>query len=704
MQTLRMPNLLHGVTRHNDLILALLLVAIISLIIFPLPTAIMDGLIAINLGLAISLLMVSLYISSSIALSTFPTLLLITTLFRLSLNIATTRLILINADAGQIIYTFGNFVVAGNFVVGAIVFLIITIVQFVVIAKGSERVAEVAARFTLDALPGKQMSIDADVRAGNIDLEEAIKRRQDLATESSLYGAMDGAMKFVKGDAIAGLIITIINILGGIAIGTLQKDMPAVKALETYALLTIGDGLISQIPALFISITSGIIVTRSKSDEQSNLGNEIGRQLLSQPKGLLLSGGILCGFALVPGFPKVIFIVIGLSVFMLGYANLRKRALDEKNLGEEAPTDPLESILGPLTPQLQRAKRDGDFSPTIPLQIDLDVGIKSVIDPVTFNQELIQIRRVLYMELGLPFPGIHLNLSPSMQAGRYAILVHEIPVAGGNLKPRHLFALETASNLTMMGIEFKAGKPFLPGHPTLWVSAQQRQKLDSAKISYLAPTHLLAYHLSIVLKHHAHEYIGVQETKNLIEKMTEDYPDVVEELQKLLSVPQITDILQRLVQEDISIRDLKAIFQCLLEWAQKEKDVIMLTEYVRTSLKRYISYRFSGGQNLLSAYLLDPEVEEIVRKAIRKTGGSSYLVLGPNKSKPILDAVKQSIGDISLQSNPPVLLTSMDVRRYVKKLVETEIKTLPVLSYQELTSEITIQPLGRICPQPNARN
>lgn len=704
MQTLRMPNLLQGVTRHNDLLLALLLVAIISLIIFPLPTAIMDGLIAVNLGLAISLLMVSLYISSSIALSTFPTLLLVTTLFRLSLNIATTRLILINADAGQIIYTFGNFVVAGNFVVGAIVFLIITIVQFVVIAKGSERVAEVAARFTLDALPGKQMSIDADVRAGNIDLEEAIKRRQDLATESSLYGAMDGAMKFVKGDAIAGLIITIINILGGIAIGTLQKDMPVVKALEAYALLTIGDGLISQIPALFISITSGIIVTRSNSDKQSNLGNEIGRQLLSQPKGLLISGCILCGFALVPGFPKLIFVTLGLCVFFLGYTHHKKRAIDKKKPGEETPADPLEKILGPLTPQLQRAKQDGDFSPTIPLQIDLDTRIKSVIDPVDFNKELIKIRRVLYMELGIPFPGIHLNLSPSMQAGRYAICVNEIPVAGGSLKPKHLFALETPSNLTMMDIEFKTDKPFLTGHPTLWVSAQQRQNLDNAMISYLTPTRLLAYHLSMVLRKHAYEYIGVQETKNLIEKMTEDYPDVVQELQKLLSVPQITDILQRLVQEDISIRDLKAIFQCLLDWAQKEKDIVMLTEYVRTSLKRYISYHFSGGQNLLSAYMLDPEVEEIVRKAIRKTGGSSYLVLGPNESKPILDAVKQSIGDISPQSPAPVLLTSLDVRRYVKKLVETQIKTLPVLSYQELTSEIAIQPLGRICLQQNTRN
>jgi type III secretion protein V len=284
-----------------------------------------------------------------------------------------------------------------------------------------------------------------------------------------------------------------------------------------------------------------------------------------------------------------------------------------------------------------------------------------------------------------------------MPTGQYTILVHEIPVANGSIKPKHLFALESASNLSMIGIKYIADKGFIPGHPTLWVPVGQRKKLDAADIGYLAPTNLLAYHLSVVLKHHAQEFIGVQETKNLIEKMTKDYPDVIEELQKILSVPQITDILQRLIQEDISIRDLKAIFQCLLEWGQKEKDVVMLTEYVRTSLKRYISYRYSGGQNLLSAYMLDPQVEETVRKAIRKTGGSSYLVLGPNKAKPIIDAIKENIGDIAPQTAPPVLLTSMDVRRYVKKLVETEIKTLPVLSYQELTSEITIQPLGRIC-------
>ena len=700
MEINRIHDIFSSIGRHNDLSLAVLLVAIISLIIIPLPTPVMDTLIAINLSLAIVLLMLSMYIPDSVALSTFPTLLLITTLFRLSLNIATTRLILLNADAGMIIHTFGNFVVAGNFVVGAIVFLIITIVQFVVIAKGSERVAEVAARFTLDALPGKQMSIDADVRAGNIEMDEAIKRRSAVQKESSLYGAMDGAMKFVKGDAISGLIITVINILGGIAIGMLQKGMPAGKALETYSILTIGDGLISQIPALFISITAGIIVTRSNSDEKANLGNEIGSQLLSQPKGLMISGVILCSFALVPGFPKIQFTLLGLMIFLIGHSLSKKKT----SATRADVRDPLEKALGPLSPQLQKAKKDGDFSPTIPLQIDLDVGVKHLIDPVLFNRELIQIRRALYMELGIPFPGINLNLNPAMSRGRYIIQVNEIPVGQGTLKPGHLFVMETAANLTLLGIDFIQDQAFLPGLQTLWVSMGEKQKLHRADIAYMTPTRLLAYHLSLVVRQHASEFIGLQETKGLLEKMHESFPDLVEELQKILSVAQIADVLQRLVQEEISVRDLKAIFQSLIEQGQKEKDIIMLTEYVRTGLRRYICYRYSGGQNLLSAYMLDPEVEEVIRKAIRKTGGNSYLVLSPNNAKPILEAVKENIGGVLPQAIPPVLLTSMDVRRYVKKLLETEIKTLPVLSYQELTNDIIIQPLGRICMQQATQN
>lgn len=684
------------ITGHNDLVLAVVVMANISLLIIPLPTFLMDAFIATNVGIAISLLMLSMYIPNAISLSTFPTLILLSTLFRLSLNIATTRLILLKTDAGQIIYTFGNFLVAGNFVVGAVVFLIITIVNFLVIAKGSERVAEVGARFTLDAMPGKQMSIDADLRAGNIDLAEAKKRRQAIQTESSLFGAMDGAMKFVKGDSIAGLVVTGINVIGGIAIGILQKGMEPMKAIQTYSVLTIGDGLISQIPALLISITAGIIVTRTSDDKMPHLGGEIGFQLLSQPKGILIAGITLCAFSLIPGFPKFQFILIGGSIATVGYIFLKG------NFKSDFPNaDPAEQLLYQITGKNGEQSKIGskdksDFSMTIPLQIDMDPAAKNQIEPIYFGKEMTRIRKSLYMDLGILFPKIHLNLSNSTSNGTYTILINEIPIARGRLNPGHLFVMESEMTLAILGIEAVEDEQLIPGYTTLWVPRKYKGELKKANIEYMEPSELICYHVSMILKKHASEFIDLQETKYLIEKVEEKYPDLVSELQRILTIPQITDVLKRLVEEEISIRNLKAIFHNLIEWGQKEKDPIALTEYIRIGLKRYISYQYSGGKNLLSVYMLDRQLEETIRKSIRKTAGSSYLVLGPDVSKKILDALKQELGNINGQRPQPVLLTSMDIRRYVKKLVEPELKYLPVLSYQELTPEISIQPLGRI--------
>ncbi len=684
------------IARHNDLVLAVLLVSIISLIILPFPTALMDAFIATNLGISISLLMLSMYIPNSISLSTFPTLLLLTTLFRLSLNIASTRLILLDTDAGKIIDTFGNFVVSGNFVVGAVVFLIITIVNFLVIAKGSERVAEVAARFTLDAMPGKQMSIDADLRAGSIDMAEAQKRRKAIQLESSLFGAMDGAMKFVKGDAIAGLIVTVINIIGGISIGVLQKGMPIEKALQTYSVLTIGDGLITQIPALLISITAGIIITRTSDSEMPHLGGEIGFQVLSQPKSILLSGLILCAFSLVPGFPKFQFLLVGICISIVGFIFYRhfKTSTDSD---QNEPHQLLKQIAGkPLSAKEKSSRQANDLSMTIPLQIDIGVTVRNLINPNTFNKELMAVRRALYMDLGILFPGVHLNVKSTLPEEYYKILVDEVPVSQGRLNPKHFFVFESMSTLAVMGIKSTPDKPYLSEQPSIWVPYRYKRDLEVSNIQHMGPSKLLAYHISTILRKHASEFIGLQETIQLIKIMQERYPDLVNELQKILSVPQITDVLQRLVEEGISIRNLKDIFHYLIEWGQKEKDTTLLTEYVRTGLKRYISYRYSTDQNLLAAYMLDRELEETIRNAIRKTSGTSFLVLGPEKSQQIINAVKTELGESNGQTPHPVLLTSMDIRRYVKKLVEPEFEHLPVLSYQELTPEVSIQPLGRI--------
>ena len=681
-------------TRYNDVFLAILVVAIISLIVLPMPTPLVDGLIATNLGLAVTLIMLAMYIPSALSLSTFPSILLFTTLFRLALNITTTRLILLNADAGEIINTFGNFVVAGNFIVGGVIFLVITIVQFLVIAKGSERVAEVAARFTLDAMPGKQMSIDADLRAGVIDMDEAKRRRGNVEKESQLYGAMDGAMKFVKGDAVAGIIITAINILGGIAVGVLQKGMGINRAVRTFSILTIGDGLVSQIPALFISITAGIIVTRVTSEEPGHLGGEIGVQVLRQPKALLLGGLVILAFSLVPGFPKMQFVVLGTFVGAVGFLIRRAAPEGEAEKGLIPAMVPAGAKRAPGKPV-----EGEDFAVTVPLLIDVAASVQESIHPRELNEELVKVRKALYFDLGVPFPGISLRFNETLDGGVYVILVQEVPMSQGRIVPGRLFVRESEENLRILGIAYETGGGFLPDLPTVWVDEGFRDRLERASIPFMEPARIMIYHLSFLLKRHAAEFIGLQETKYLMDRMEDRYPELVRESQRVLPVQKIAEVFQRLVQEEISIRNLRTILQALIEWGQKEKDVILLTEYVRMSLGRYISHKFSAGRNILGVYLFDPDVEETVRKAVRQTTGGSYLALDPRAARDIVAAIRKEVGDLAGTVQKPVILTAMDVRRYVKKLIELEIPELPVLSHQELDREITIQPLGRIVLQ-----
>ncbi|MDR3143791.1 MAG: type III secretion system export apparatus subunit SctV [Puniceicoccales bacterium] len=680
-------------SRYNDIVLAVLVIAIIGLMIVPIPPSVLDMLLALNLAIGITLLMISLYIPRVLAFSTFPSILLFTTLFRLALNITTTRMILLHADAGEIIYTFGNFVVAGNFIVGAVIFLIILIVQFLVITKGAERVSEVAARFTLDAMPGKQMSIDADLRAGSIDTEQAKKKRSELEQENQLYGAMDGAMKFVKGDAIAGLIITAINIVAGLLIGVFQKNMEAAKALTVYSVLTIGDGLVSQIPALLISITSGVMVTRvGSSDEANPLGNDIGAQVLSRPKALTVGGFMMFGLMMIPGFPKLPFLFIGIAAIATGGALL-------KGSGKSATAPSVVKKAGGLeadvAPAPVKDERD-EFSVTVPLLLDVATSIEDCVQPDVLNEQLIQIRRALYHDLGVPFPGIHLRFNENLSDGVYQILLQEVPISQGKIIKDHVLVRESKDNLGILNVAFQEEKAFLPNIPALWVHRNRVSQMDKARMAYMSPPQIFAYHLSFVLKKYAHEFIGLQETRFLLENMEKRFPELAREVQRVLPIQKITEVLQRLVQEDISIRNLRMIMQCLIEWGQKEKEPVLLSDYVRTSLRRYISYKYSGGQNILAVYLLNPDVEDVVRKAIRQTSAGSYLALEPEKAKKIIHNIQEEVGDFSQESNRPVLLTSMDIRRYVRKLIELELYELPVVAHQELTDEITIQPLGRI--------
>ncbi len=683
-------------TSRNDIVLAIMLVAIVFMMILPLRTWLVDGLIGLNMTGSAMLLMVAMYLPSPLAFSSFPSVLLITTLFRLGISIATTRLILLEGDAGHIIETFGNFVVGGNLVVGLVVFLILTIVQFVVITKGAERVAEVAARFSLDAMPGKQMSIDGDMRAGTIDMEEAKRRRRLVEKESQLYGAMDGAMKFVKGDAIAGIIIVVVNLVGGILIGTLQRDLNLSEATRVYSVLTIGDGLIAQIPALFVAICAGMIVTRVQSGEgPSNVGRDIGAQVLAQPRALIIAGSVAVGMALIPGMPTLTFVALAAILGGVGFILLRKagRTVDAKT-GQVADT-----AVDPSTGEsVARPKSDAgqEFAPTVPLLLDVAAGLRGALKSSHLDDQLLKIRRALYLDLGVPFPAIQLRFNETIPANSYGVLLTEVPVAQGMLRPGHVLVRERLENLQALGVPYETGDPFLPGVPTLWVREELADPMKRAGMSFMDSDKVLAYHLAFVLKKYAGDFLGIQETKFLLSSMEGRFPDLVREVTRVLPVQKIADILQRLVSEEVSIRNLRTVLEALIEWGQKEKDSVLLTEYVRSTLKRHISFKHSNGQNLLPAYLLAPGVEDTLRGAVRQTSAGSYLALDPPVSKRLVENIRKTVGDLSGRPHKPVLLTSMDIRRYLRKMIEQDLYELPVLSYQELTQDINIQPLGRV--------
>lgn len=686
---------LRAATERSDIILASGVIMIIFMMILPLPTLLIDMLIAFNMSIAVTLLLVALYLPSPLHFASFPAVLLITTLFRLGISIASTRLVLLEADAGHIISTFGNFVVGGNLVVGLVVFLILTIVQFVVVTKGAERVAEVAARFSLDAMPGKQMSIDGDLRAGAIDIDEARRRRGLVEKESQLYGAMDGAMKFVKGDAIAGLIIVAVNLIGGLIIGTVQRGMPISEAIGVYSILTVGDGLISQIPALFIAISAGMIVTRVSSDsaKSSNLGADISSQVLARPQALLIAAAAMLGIAVIPGMPAMVF--VGLSLSLAGVGVLLMKVGPGMLEGSHGARGADGGDAGGAAEE--GGNKDGSgFSTTVPIMLDVAESLRTVFSIAQLNDELAAVRRALYHDLGVPYPGIQLRFNGELEGDRYVILVNEIPVATGTLRPDSLLVRESIATLETLGVAYETGPAFLPGIPTVWVQAQLRKTLADIGIANMTPTQIFSYHLAAVLKRCAPDFVGIQETRSLLTSMEGRYGELVKEATRVLSPQKIAEIFQRLVSEGISIRNLRTILEALIEWGQKEKDSVLLTEYVRSALKRQIAHQYTSEQNAMTAYLLDPELEETVRAAVRQTSAGSYLALDPESSRRILGNIKDAMGETPQLPSKAVLLTAMDIRRYIRKMIESDLYELPVLSYQELSAEVNIQPLARI--------
>ncbi len=587
----------------SDVALAILLIGIVGMIIIPLPSWMLDILIGTNLAVGVTMLMVALYIPSAVNLTVFPSLLLVTTLFRLGINIASTRAVLLYGDAGEIIHAFGSFVVGGEYIVGGIIFVIITIVQFLVITKGSERVAEVAARFTLDAMPGKQMSIDADMRAGTLDADEARNKRLAVQKESQLYGAMDGAMKFVKGDAIAGIIITLINVIGGLAIGVSLRGMDMASAAQKYSLLSIGDGLVSQIPALLISICAGLVITRvSNDDEESNLGREISGQLLKQPKALMITAAVLLGMSFIPGFPRPFFIAGGVAMFLVGYAlqqGVNKGAVatgapvrrGKKGKGTGVGATPTSAETGVAGHKVIHEGGVDEYALTLPVILECGVLISEEVDKLNRGQGFIndmipKMRMALYADLGVRFPGVHVRTqSPMMSRDEYSIQLNEVPVIRGKVLEGYVLTNESEQNLKRYNLPYTQYKNVL-NLPSLWVESKHEELLKRAGIKYWQPLEVVILHLSYFYRHYANEFLGIQEVKAMLEFMEKSFPDLIKEVTRLTPLQKLTDIFKRLIQEQVSIKDLRTILEALADWAQTEKDTVLLTEYVRSSLKR----------------------------------------------------------------------------------------------------------------------
>lgn len=673
------------ITSRQDLVLVAFLVLAIFMMILPLPTALVDALIGLNLSVTVLLLMVGVYLKEPLHFSTLPSVILIATLFRLSLSITTTRLILVDADAGQIVETFGSFVVSGNIIVGMVVFLIITVVQFVVVTKGSERIAEVSARFSLDALPGKQMSIDSDMRAGLVDIHEARRRRRHLEKESQFYGSMDGAMKFVKGDAIAGIIIILVNLIGGISVGTLQNGMTMGEAAAVYTLLTVGDGLVSQIPALFMAITAGTIVTRVTSEDSKNLGADIGSQLVAEPNSLRLAAVVLLFFAFIPGFPTIVFLVLSGTFAAAGIGFwLRDRRLAAESL----------AALGQLT----ATEREGGIAlgPSAPAAIIISRDIEHLVSRRRFDQGVQELRDTLFERFGVPFPKAQLLVDPNLAADQFRIVIEDIPVADGEFSAENLVVTDDPINLELMDLAFTEGKA-MPGLPKpIIVSRGAKLDLERAQASFLEPVDVLVHMLGDSLSRYADRFLGIQETRSLLAAMERDYGDLVSEAIKIVPLQKLAEVLRRLVEEGVSIRNMRIVLEGVIEWGQKEKDVAMLAEYVRGELKRQISHTHANKQHVIPAFLIEQDTETMVRDAIRHTSVGSYLALDNDVSQRLLDKIRTEVGDISSHAITPVILTSIDIRRFVRNLLVGNDVDLPVLSYQDLANEVTVQPLGSI--------
>ena len=677
---------------QSDLLTAVGVIGILLLMILPLPTILLDILLSLSITFSLVILLTSLYIKTPLEFSTYPALLLLTTLFRLSLNIASTRLILLHGNegpsaAGQVIKSFGLFVVGGNYFVGFIIFIILVIINFVVITKGSGRIAEVAARFTLDAMPGKQMSIDADLNAGIIDETEARKRRARISQEAEFYGAMDGASKFVRGEAVAGMVIILINIGGGFIIGIFQQNLPLLTAAQTYTILTIGDGLVSQIPALISSTAAGLIVSRAASDQ--SMGKELGKQFKLQPQAIALSAGILFSLGLIPGLPHIPFITLSVVTGFLAHFISKEQKKQAQKKMEESQ----KAAMIPHAPEQVETLLTLDR-----LELEVGYGLIPLVDEEQ-NGDLLNrirsIRRQFAMDLGIVVPPLRVRDNLRLKPGEYRIVIKGNEVARGEMMPGYVMALNPGEvKKTVEGIPTKEPVFQLPA---LWILEKRKEEAQFAGYTVVDIPTIIATNLTEVIRMHADELLSRQDVQKLLDRLAQNYPKVVEELvPSILPLGLIQKVLQNLLRERVSIRDLLTILETMADSVSITKDPDVLTEYVRQRLGRSIVKQYETTEGVLPLITIDQKIEDILREGIQKADHGSYLSLEPNLAQKILMSINQTLDRMSQANYQPIILCSPTIRRHLKKLLDRFLPQVVVLSHNELTAQAKIQSLGTV--------
>ncbi|UCJ17183.1 type III secretion system export apparatus subunit SctV [Pseudomonas sp. MM211] len=671
--------------RTEVVVIAFMMMAIVMMII-PLPTYLVDTLIGISIALSILVLVVAFYIRKPLELSALPALILLSTLFRLALSISTTRLILLHADAGHIIEAFGKFVIAGEVVVGLVIFLIITVAQFVVITKGAERVAEVAARFSLDAMPGKQMSIDNDLRNGDIDANEARRRRSDLQRESQLFGAMDGSMKFVKGDAIAGLIILFVNLIGGLLIGMLSRGMSFADAGHTYSLLTVGDGLISQIPALLIAVAAGTVVTRVNNEaEQVDLGTEIIRQMGNSQRALTITALILLAVAFIPGFPAAVFLglsaVLGLCAWML-----RRRQNRELEADMTLPEVVEETSEVEPESEAQASSAAADSR----VLVSLGPALAEAVPLQPFKQRLEVLCHDLHNELGIEFPMPSVLVDMAAPAGSYRVELEGVPVDQGELNPAQVLLRDDPVHLQLLDIQGEERASPLSSRPGLWIAGEHQADLSDAGIVYLRPDEILRDLMARTLRRYAGDFLGIQETRQLLAHLEESHGELVKEALRAVPLQRIADALRRLVAEGVSIRNRRALLEAMVEWGGREGDVGRFSDHLRSALARQISHQHADEKRVIAAFVLGSALEAQLLEAARQQDTGRGEIRAREATRGLLKALRQQCAQLPEQIKP-TLVVHPELRRRILRLCIRDELEMAVLSFTELAPEYSLQ-------------